>query len=511
MLPEFTARKQGKTKISYELPQLESILKETYGIILYQEQVMQIAGAIGGYTMAEADTLRKVMSKKKAAEMEKEKPKFLEGARKHKINENKAKKIWEQMETFAEYGFNKSHSTAYAIIAYQTAYLKAHYPAEFMAALLTSEKDNRDKIIKYMSACKEMGINILPPDINESQRYFTITSDNIRFGLAAIKNVGLAAIDSIISVRQDGKFTSFMDFLSRVDLRKVNKRVIESLIKCGAFDSSGYKRSQLMEHFEEAMDEAQRSQKEKLSNQSSFFDQFDTSTSSGENGLKSYQIPDDVPEWDHKKLLSIEREALGFYITGHPLLRFADRLKLVTNANSSNLNTKRDKDNVIIAGVVNGISEKKTRRNDIMCYVMLEDLQGSINTIFFADAYKKYYTLLHEEEPIVIKGTLDIGGSEEMPKLTVMAQEVTSLTQALENPYKQVRFMVDTNKVSTENISSLIFSIKKFPGKCEGYVHILNGKSETVVYLGDEYRLDINDKLRKEADNILGEGATIYS
>jgi DNA polymerase-3 subunit alpha len=511
MLPEFTARKQGKTKISYELPQLESILKETYGIILYQEQVMQIAGAIGGYTMAEADTLRKVMSKKKAAEMEKEKPKFLEGARKHKINENKAKKIWEQMETFAEYGFNKSHSTAYAIIAYQTAYLKAHYPAEFMAALLTSEKDNRDKIIKYMSACKEMGINILPPDINESQRDFTITSDNIRFGLAAIKNVGLAAIDSIISVRQDGKFTSFMDFLSRVDLRKVNKRVIESLIKCGAFDSSGYKRSQLMEHFEEAMDEAQRSQKEKLSNQSSFFDQFDTSTSSGENGLKSYQIPDDVPEWDHKKLLSIEREALGFYITGHPLLRFADRLKLVTNANSSNLNTKRDKDNVIIAGVVNGISEKKTRRNDIMCYVMLEDLQGSINTIFFADAYKKYYTLLHEEEPIVIKGTLDIGGSEEMPKLTVMAQEVTSLTQALENPYKQVRFMVDTNKVSTENISSLIFSIKKFPGKCEGYVHILNGKSETVVYLGDEYRLDINDKLRKEADNILGEGATIYS
>jgi DNA polymerase-3 subunit alpha len=511
MIPEFVNRKQGKTKISYELPQLEKILKETYGVILYQEQVMQIASAIGGYTMAEADTLRKVMGKKMAAAMEKEKPKFLEGARKHKINEHKAKTIWEQMETFAAYGFNKSHSTAYAIIAYQTAYLKAHYPAEFMAALLTSEKDNRDKIIRYMSACKEMGINILPPDINESQRDFTISGENIRFGLAAIKNVGLAAIDSIISVRQDGKFTSFMDFLSRVDLRKVNKRVIESLIKCGAFDSSGYKRSQLMEHYEEAMDEAQRSQKEKLSNQSSFFDQFDTSTSSGENGLKSYQIPDDMPEWDHKKLLSIEREALGFYITGHPLLRFADRLKLVTNANSGNLNAKRDKDNVIIAGIVSGISEKKTRRNDIMCYVTLEDLQGSINTIFFSDIYKKYYTLLHEEEPIVIKGTLDIGGSEEMPKLTVMAQEVTSLTQSLENPYKQVRFMVDASKVSTENISSLISSIKKFHGKCEGYVHILNGKSETVVYLGDEFRLEINDKLKREADNILGEGATIYS
>jgi DNA polymerase-3 subunit alpha len=509
MKPEFISRKQGKTKISYELPQLEKILKETYGVILYQEQVMQIAGAIGGYTMTEADTLRKVMGKKMVSAMEKEKPKFLEGAKKQKINESKARTIWEQMETFAEYGFNKSHSTAYAIIAYQTAYLKAHYPAEFMAALLTSEKDNRDKIIKYMNACKEMGINILPPDLNESQRDFSISGENIRFGLAAIKNVGIAAIDSIISERQDGKFTSLVDFLGRVDLRKVNKRVIESLIKCGAFDSLGYKRSQLMQHYEEAIDEAQRNQKEKLSSQSSFFEQFDSSDSSGENGAKSYQIPDDVPEWDHKKLLSIERETLGFYITGHPLLRFADRLKLVTNADSSNLSTKRDKDTVIIAGVVSNITEKPTKRKDIMCYITLEDLQGSVNIIFFADTYQKYYALLHEEEPIVIKGTIDIGGGDETPK--IIALETASLSKALENPYKQVRFIVDTSKVSTENISSLISSIKKFPGKCEGYVHILNGKSETIIYLGDEFRLDINDKLKKEADGILGEGATIYS
>jgi DNA polymerase-3 subunit alpha len=509
MLPEFTARKQGKTKITYELPQLETILKETYGIILYQEQVMQIAGAIGGYSMSEADTLRKVMSKKKAADMDKEKPKFLEGAKKHKINENKAKTIWEQMETFAEYGFNKSHSTSYAIIAYQTAYLKAHYPAAFMAALLTSEKDNRDKIIKYMSACKELGINILPPDLNESQRDFTISGENIRFGMAAIKNVGLSAVDSIISVRQEGKFTSFMDFLSRVDLRKVNKRVIESLIKCGAFDSLGYKRSQLMECYEEAMDEAQRSQKEKLSNQSSFFDQFNSGDSAENNGAQSYQIPDNVPEWDHKKLLSIEREALGFYITGHPLLRFADRLKFVTNADSGNLNTKSDKDTVTVAGVVSGINERATKRKDIMCYITLEDLQGSINIIFFAELYKKYYALLHEEEPIVVKGTLDVGGGEETPK--IIAQEVISLSTSLENPYKQVRFMVNANKVSVESISSFISSMKKFQGKYEGYMHILNGQSETIVYLGDGCRLDINDKLKKEADGILGEGATIYS
>jgi DNA polymerase-3 subunit alpha len=511
MIPEFISRKQGKTKIAYEMPQLEQILKETYGIILYQEQVMRIASAIGGYTMAEADTLRKVMGKKMTAAMEKEKPKFLEGAKKNKINESKAKTIWEQMETFASYGFNKSHSTAYAIIAYQTAYLKAHYPVEFMAALLTSEKDNRDKIMKYMSACKEMGINILPPDINESQRDFTISGENIRFGMAAIKNVGMAAIDSIISVRQEDKFTSFMDFLSRVDLRKVNKRVIESLIKCGAFDSLKYKRSQLMEHFERAMEEAQRSQRDKLSNQSSFFDQFDSAPSLEGNGLKSYEIPDDVPEWDQKKMLSIEREALGFYITGHPLLRYSERLKYITNANSGNLISKNDKETITIAGIVTGISEKKTKRNDIMSYVTIEDLKGSVNTLFFADLYKKYYSLLHEEEPVVIKGTLDIGGGEENRKITLIAQEVISVSQALENPYKQIRFMVNADKVSAETISSLIASIKKYHGKYEGYMHLLNGKSETIVYLGDEFRLDINDKLKKEADSILGEGATIYS
>ncbi len=271
MVPEFISRKQGRTKIVYEVPELKEILKETYGVIVYQEQVMQIAGAIGGYTMAEADILRKVMSKKKPSEMEKEKPKFLDGARHNNITEKKAKKIWEQMETFAEYGFNKSHSTAYAMISYQTAYLKANYPVEFMAALLTSEKDNRDKIIKYINSCKDMGINVLPPDINESQSDFSVAGEHIRFGLAAVKNVGIGAIDSIISVREnEGRFKSFNDFCNRVDLRKINKRMTESLIKCGAFDSLGYHRRQLIEYYEGIVDSAQRRHKDK----SSWTDQF---------------------------------------------------------------------------------------------------------------------------------------------------------------------------------------------------------------------------------------------
>ena len=504
MIPDFIARKHGKQQITYELPQLEPILKETYGIILYQEQVMQIANVIGGYTMSQADTLRKVMGKKQVSAMEKEKPKFLEGAKKQKINEIKAKTIWDQMETFAEYGFNKSHSAAYAIITYQTAYLKAHYPVAFMAALLTSEKDNRDKIIKHMSNCKEMNISILPPDINESHKDFTVSGENIRFGLAAVKNVGEAAIESIIDMRQEAKFTSFMDFLCRVDLRKVNRRVIESLIKCGAFDALGYTRRQLMECLDQAMEEAQRKQKELLSNQASIFDQLDPADASKTQG-DSFRMPH-LPEWDRKELLSIEKDTLGFYITGHPLHGYADKLKLVANVTSATLNTKKDKDTITIAGVISSLTERLTKKKDVMCNIILEDLQGSIGIIFWADIYKKFYELLHADEPVVVQGSIDIGDES----LKIIAQDVVPLARALENPYKQVRFMINTERVTPENIESLYEAIKKYSGKYDGYIHIVNGKSETIVKLGDGTKLDICDRLQREVDGILGEGATIY-
>jgi len=505
MIPDFIARKHGKQQITYELPQLESILKETYGIILYQEQVMQIANVIGGYTMAQADTLRKVMGKKQVAAMEKEKPKFLDGAKKQKIDENKARTIWDQMETFAEYGFNKSHSAAYAMITYQTAYLKAHYPVAFMAALLTSEKDNRDKIIKHMSNCKEMNINILPPDINESEKDFSISGENIRFGLAAVKNVGEAAIESVIAMRAESRFVSFMDFLARVDLRKVNRRVIESLIKCGSFDSLGYTRRQLMACLDPAMEEAQRKQKELLSNQASIFDQLESADSSQPGSSVSFQVPN-LLEWDRKELLSIEKDTLGFYITGHPLHGYADKLKLVTNATSMTLATKRDKDTITIAGVISSLAERLTRKKDVMCNVVLEDLHGSVSIIFWADVYKKFFEILHADEPVVIQGSVDVGDEA----LKIIAQDVIPLSKALENPYKQVRFMVDTERISPDHIESLFDTIKKYNGKYDGYIHIINGKSETIVRLGDETKIDICDKLQREADGILGEGKTIY-
>ena len=510
MIPDFIARKHGKQQITYELPQLEPILKETYGIILYQEQVMQIANAIGGYTMSQADTLRKVMGKKKVADMEKEKPKFLDGAKNLNIDENKAKTIWDQMETFAEYGFNKSHSAAYAIITYQTAYLKAHYPVAFMAALLTSEKDNRDKIIKHMSNCKEMGISILPPDINESEKDFSISGDHIRFGLTAVKNVGESAIESVIAMRKEAKFTSFIDFLSRVDLRKVNKRVIESLIKCGAFDTLGHYRRQLMEALDAAMEEAQRKQKELLSNQSSFFDDL-VGDASKENGAGGYKIPD-LPEWDRKELLALEKETLGFYISGHPLHGYVDKLRFVTNTDASTLRGKRDKDTITIAGVISSLSERLTKKKDVMCNIVLEDLKGSVDIIFWPDIYKKFYELLHADEPIVIQGTIDIQGSGENSEenIKIIAQDVSALAKALENPYKQVRFIIDADRITPEGISSLNEAIKKYRGKYESYIHIVNGKSETIVNLGEAGRIDICDRLKRDADSILGEGSTIY-
>jgi DNA polymerase-3 subunit alpha len=507
MVPEFISRKQGKTKIVYEIPELKEILKETYGVIVYQEQVMQIAGAIGNYTMAEADILRKVMSKKKTSEMEKEKPKFLEGAKQTKIPEKKAKKIWEQMETFAEYGFNKSHSTAYAMISYQTAYLKANYPVEFMASLLTSEKDNRDKIIKYINSCKDMDINVLPPDINESQSDFSVAGKHIRFGLAAVKNVGIGAIDSIISVRKnDGKLSSFDDFCYRVDFKKINKRMIESLIKCGAFDSLGYHRRQLMDHYERVADTAQRRHKERSSGQISFFDHFETKNNNEFDKVNGYSMPD-VPEWEHQELLAHEKETLGFYITGHPLLKFTDKLSCMTNVDTSNISFKKDREIVIFGGVVSNIREVTTKKKDVMAYITIEDLKGSVTVIFFSDIYKSAFDLLHSEEPVLIKGTIDAG--EEGVK--VIASELSSLANSGEQPFNVVHFFIDSSKSSSDDIVLLHRLFLDHRGKSDGFIHILNGKSEVIVYLGKECRLELSDTLKNEADLLLGENSTRFT
>jgi DNA polymerase III subunit alpha len=506
MVQEFISRKQGKTKSTYEVPTLEPILKETYGVILYQEQVMQIASALASYTMGEADTFRKAMSKKNSSEMEKEKPKFMAGALKNKIPEAKAKKIFDQMETFAGYGFNKSHSAAYAMISYQTGYLKTHYPVEFMAALLTSEKGNRDKVIKHISVCKEMGINVLPPDINQSVLDFSVDGKNIRFGLAAVKNVGESAIESIIESRDsEGPFKSFLDFCSRVDLRKINKRVVESLIKCGAFDSLGYRRRQLMENFEHLMEIGQRAQDQKLSDQTNLFDGAD-SGASGDSYTEKDVLPE-TDEWDHSEVLLHEKETLGFYITGHPLLRYADKLKLITDADSERICEMRDKDTVTVAGIVSQKREVPTKRKDTMAYVTIEDLKGSFTGIVFADIYRNYRDLLSSDEPLLFKGALDV--TDESSRLIV--SEVHRLTEYNGVSFSSIHVIFDAKRMDDNHLNILRDICRKYPGKHDFYLHLmLPNQSETVVYLGSESKINISQTLKEEVESLLGPGSARF-
>jgi DNA polymerase-3 subunit alpha len=503
MVPEFISRKQGKTKIVYEAPELEPILKETYGVILYQEQVMQIASAMAKYTMADADTFRKAMSKKKASEMEKERPKFVEGAQKNNIPEAVAKKIFEQMETFAGYGFNKSHSAAYAMISYQTAYLKAHYPVEFMAALLSSEKNNRDKIIKYSSDSRDMGISVLPPDINESSVDFSVSAGRIRFGLAAVKNVGVSAIESIIAAREiEGNFNSFIEFCNRVDLRKINKRVIESLIKCGAFDAFGHKRRQLMESFEKIIDAAQRNQKKINAQQAGLFESDPSPVLP-----KSSEELKEISEWENSELLAYEKEVLGFYISSHPLAPFAAKLRLMADTNSSSLQDRKDGDTVTFVGIVSGIREILTKRKDIMAYINMEDMKGSVSLIAFSDTYKSAHSLFHSDDPILIKGIVDAG--EESSKIRVV--EATSLKDILDNPYTSVHFQVKNDSIAPESLLELKQFLLEHRGKYDSYIHLtVDSFSETVIYLGKDMKLNISEEIRAGGDNILGRGSTKF-
>ncbi|OPL11511.1 MAG: DNA polymerase III subunit alpha [delta proteobacterium MLS_D] len=504
MVPDFIARKQGRQKISYEVGQLENILKETYGVILYQEQVMQIASTIGNYTMAEADNLRRVMSKKKVSDMEREKPKFLEGAKKNKINEARAKKIWEQMETFAEYGFNKSHSTAYAFISFQTAYLKAHYPVEFMAALLTSEKNNRDNIIKYISECRDMGIPVLPPDVNESEKDFSVTPDqSIRFGLAAVKNVGEGAVDAIIEARNESGtgelFPSFYDFCTRTDFRKVNKKVVESLIKCGAFDSLEPNRRRLIEGYETIVDLAQKRKKDRMSGQKSLFDQPDMMEEAEPS------LPD-IPEWDQDELLAHEKDTLGFYVSGHPLLKYSDMLALVASATSETLGSLSDGSPVSVCGVVSGVREVSTRKKETMAYVTLDDMKGIIPVILFPEVYRAIYGLIAGDMPIHVKGTVDAG--EEGTK--ILATEVVPLEEAVKNPVGSVHFTINLSNIE-QNLDVLKKILEKHRGNCPAYLH-LNGDNhaETIIYLGDKSRVVLSDSIRADVDRILGSGSTVF-
>jgi DNA polymerase-3 subunit alpha len=413
MVDDFIKRKKGEIPIKYQLQQLEEILRETYGVILYQEQVMKIANMLANFSLAQADSLRMAMGKKKIAEMEKLKDDFIRGAKSKKISEKKAIKLFHDMAHFAQYGFNKSHSAAYALITYRTAYLKAHYPVEFMAAALSADMDNTAKVATYINECRDMGIKILPPDINESEQEFKAIDNSIRFGLEAVKGVGSSAIDAIREARNTKKFNSFFGFCSEVDSRRVNKKVIESLIKSGALDSFG-KRAQLMLVLSSCMDSAARSQKLMASGQGSMFETHHTTAE---------QLPE-VEEWTESERLTMEKETLGFYVTGHPLKKYETKLSQLSVAPLHKLAELPDKEEVHIAGMVNSIRKIQTKkRGDLMAYLGLEDLYGMVEIIVFPDLYKETVSLFSQESPIIISGQIDKNDKG----LKVIAKRIASI------------------------------------------------------------------------------------
>jgi DNA polymerase-3 subunit alpha len=398
MIDDFIKRKHGSKKIEYELPETKTVLQETYGVIVYQEQVMQIANIVAGYSLGEADLLRRAMGKKKAEEMAAQRQKFVTGAKaKGFKDEKKITRIFDLMEQFAGYGFNKSHSAAYAVLAYRTAYLKAKHPRYFMAALLTSERSNTDKVVKYINECRDMGIAILPPDINSSDVNFTPTPNGIRFGLAAIKNVGETAITSMVANKP---FKSLFDFCERVDLRTVNKRVVESLIKAGAFDSVDPERALLYANTDRAMDWGQRKQREREVGQGGLF-----GAMLG-GGEEKYSL-DPAEAWPEGLKLKHEKETLGFYITGHPLRKYSNEVKTYGNATTGALSEKPSGSDVSILGLVSALRVMRTKKGDLMAVVQLEDWEGVVETLIFPETYAKVQKLLEVDAPIFVKGKLD--------------------------------------------------------------------------------------------------------
>src|SRR6202045_1384237 len=452
MIDDFIERKHGRRKIEYELPELKEILQETLGVIVYQEQVMQAANKLAGYSLGEADLLRRAMGKKNAEEMAKQRERFVQGATKNGFPPKKIEKIFDLMAQFAGYGFNKSHSAAYALLAYHTAYLKTHYPVEFMAALLTSVTGSTDDVVKYINECREMGIAVEPPDINVSDANFTPHGPAIRFGLAAVKNVGGNAIESIVAARKKlGRaFKSFYEFCEEVDLRLLNKRVLESLIKSGAMDGFG-RRAQLMQALDTAIEHAQKAQRDAESGQHGLFGVFADETAQQAND----SLPN-VPDWDEHMRLSAEKEILGFFITGHPMEKYKEKLAdlgALSTEDIAGMKKSTNKDeNITTAGLISGLRVAKSRRGELWAQASLEDMSGKVELLVFPEAYRKLAEKMKLEVPVLIRG----GGRIEQganPKVT--ANDIIPLDEARVPLPKALRIRIPLGSATGGTVDAL--------------------------------------------------------
>jgi len=498
MVQHYVDRKHGREKVEYDHPLLEPVLADTYGVIVYQEQVMRAAQALAGYTLQQADMLRAAMGKKNKAVMEKERARFLEGAQKNGLTAQQAQSIFEKIETFASYGFNKSHAAAYSLTTYRTAYLKAHYPHEFMAALMSLDMDDADKTYKNIAALREMRIAILPPDINHSRVKFAVSEGAIRFGLGAIRGVGARTAEAIIAEREkNGPFDGLVDFCLRVGSQLVNRRVLEALIKCGAFDSVGLSRAALMAQVEDALKLAQKAQSDAERNQMGLF---------GGPVAKTAAAPrrEPVQEWDQREILKYEKEALGFYITAHPLDKYESVIARISRLTTADLPSAPDGSQVQLAGVIQAVKLKNNKAGKRYATFSLEDRNGIVEAIAWPETYQKYEALISGEEPVVARGKLDV--DEERAQIIV--DELRPLNSALLDSYREVRLHAPRSRLENGGLEALKAAIARYRGKSVTYLHLgLDDGREAVLLLGDDFRVTPSEAFVAEIEQLIAPGA----
>jgi DNA polymerase-3 subunit alpha len=491
MVDEYIDRKHGRKKIQYPLPQLEELLRDTYGLFVYQEQIMSTASVVADYSLGEADLLRRAMGKKKPEEMKAQRERFLEGAKRKGIKDKKAKEIFDAMEKFAEYSFNKSHSTAYALITYQTAYLKTHYPAEFMAALMSVEASNTDKVISSITECKQMSIPVLAPDVNVSLAGFTAFNGSIRFGLSAIKNVGEGTVEAVINARREkGKFESIYHFCENVEARKLNRRTFESLIKSGAFDSLYAGRARLYESLDTLLSYTSLKQKSSVEGQRSLFALND-----------SVSLPElaEVDEWDEKEMLRNEMDVLGFYVTSHPMSKYVSEIgRLTENTDTETLAELKERREVSVAGVVRSLTVKHTKSGSgIFGNMVLEDLKGSVEVVIFNDLLRKSLPLLEDKiEPVIVKGILE--PSDERVKMR--ASDILPLRVLINSTTVHISLNGNSER---DNFITLRDIFSSYPGDSHVHLHIETDDGEAVIEVGDAC-VDVRDDFIRDVERLLG-------
>ncbi len=496
MVDDYINRKHKRIPVKYPHPSLEPILKPTYGVILYQEQVMQIAQVLSGYTLGGADLLRRAMGKKKPEEMAKQRASFVEGARERGVNEKLATEIFDLIEKFAGYGFNRSHSAAYALIAYQTAWLKAHYPAAFMAAVLSSDMDKTDKVVTMIAECRDMKIKVLPPDINRCEFEFVpIDGNTILYGLGAIKGLGQSAIEAIMQARgADGPFRDLFDFCKRIDGRRVNRRVLESLIKAGACDAFGTHRAALMASLTKALAEADQHASNSEAGQSDLF--------GGVRAPSDAPVYEQLPEWSEEQRLDGERETLGLYLTGHPIARYAEELKHITSATIAELRPTQDRA-VTVAGLVVGMRVMQTRRGDRMAFVTLDDRTGRLELAVFSELFERHRELLVKDTLLVVKGHVSV--DEYTGGFKMSAEEIYNIDQARGVFGSRLIIAVDATTAANGFMDELRQILAPSQGPCPVWVRYRSEAAEVELVLGEEWKVSPSKAVLERLSRLAGE------